>query len=201
MGYQDDNFSLYTKLNGIIIATNGGANYLCKNGIIPDVVIGDFDSILPEYLNLLKNKSIKKKFPINKDKSDTELAIEYCQQNGYNDITLINAIDGQLKHSLANLFIIEKFVVQGIKFHFYNQKNEIFVIDDKIRIKEDVGVNISLISLTDSTTIKKTEGLKFPLKNERLYRSSSRGISNITTKKIVIIEILSGILLLIKERS
>ncbi len=200
ISYQNNNFTLDIDLSGIIIAADGGANYLCKHGIIPDVLIGDFDSILPEYLSLLKEKSDVRKFPVDKDKSDTELAIEFCSQNGYNDVTLINAVDGRLDHSLANIFLIEKFINQGLKFHFLNVKSEIYVVTDKVYIPAKIGENISLISLTDFTIVKKTSALKFPLNNEKIYRSSSKGISNITTEEEFSITVSDGILLVIIER-
>ena len=198
--YNNDNFTLDIDLSGIIIGSNGGANYLCKKGIIPDVVIGDFDSIFPECLDSLKNKSNIIKFPVDKDKSDTELAVEYCVQNGFNNITLINAVDGRLDHSLVNIFFIERFIKQGLTFQFLNRENEIFVVTDKIQINAEIGTIISLISLTDFTLVKKTESLKFPLNNEKLYRSSSRGISNTTTEEKFSITVTCGILLIIKER-
>lgn len=200
INYQNNNFTLDIDLSGTIIAADGGANYLCKKGIIPDVLIGDFDSISAEYLNVLKKKSNIIKFPIDKDKSDTELAIEYCLKNGYNDITLINAVDGRLDHSLTNIFLIEKFINQGLKLHFLNAKNEIYIVTKKANIPAKIGTNISLISLTDFTLVKETKALKFPLNNEKLYRSSSRGISNITTEKKFSIIVSSGILLVIIER-
>ncbi|MCK4357311.1 MAG: thiamine diphosphokinase [Candidatus Cloacimonetes bacterium] len=200
INYQNNNFTLDIDLSGTIIAADGGANYLCKKGIIPDVLIGDFDSISPEYLNVLKKKSNIIKFPVDKDKSDTELAIEYCLKNGYNDITLINAVDGRLDHSLTNIFLIEKFIKQGLKLHFLNAKSEIYVVTNKANIPAKIGTNISLISLTDFTLVKETKALKFPLNNEKLYRSSSRGISNITTEKKFSIIVSSGILLVIIER-
>lgn len=200
ISYQNNNFTLDIDLSGTIIAADGGANYLCKKGIIPDVLIGDFDSISPEYLNVLKKKSNIIKFPVDKDKSDTELAIEYCVQHGYNDVTLINAVDGRLYHSLTNIFLIEKFINRGLRFHFVNSDNEIYVVTNKLQIDAKIGTNISLISLTDFTLVKETKALKFPLNNEKLYRSSSRGISNITTDKKFSIIVSSGILLVIKER-
>lgn len=200
INYQNNNFTLDIDLSGTIIAADGGANYLCKKGIIPDVLIGDFDSISPEYLNVLKKKSNIIKFPVDKDKSDTELAIEYCLKNGYNDITLINAVDGRLDHSLTNIFLIEKFIKQGLKLHFLNTKNEIYIVTNRANILAKIGTNISLISLTDFTLVKETKALKFPLNNEKLYRSSSRGISNITTEKKFSIIVSSGILLVIIER-
>lgn len=198
--YRDDSFILDFDLSGIVIGSNGGANFLCKNGIIPDVLIGDCDSISPKYLKVLKKKSNVIKFPVDKDKSDTELAIEYCLQNGYNNITLINAVDGRLYHSLTNIFLIEKFINRGLRFHFVNSNNEIYVVTNKLQIDAKIGTNISLISLTDFTLVKETKALKFPLNNEKLYRSSSRGISNITTKEKFSIIVSSGILLVIKER-
>lgn len=197
-----DNFPLdFRKLSGTIIAVDGGANFLCENKVFPDILIGDCDSVLPKNLKLLEKKSIVKKFPTDKNKSDTELALDYCVKNGFDDITLMNAINGALSHSLANLFLIEKYVVNSeINLHFINQKNEMFVVKDNINLPVKINSNISLIPLTNFVNVESTSGLKFPLKNEKLFRKSSRGISNKSLNKKISIKISSGILLVIKER-
>ncbi|MBC8313567.1 MAG: thiamine diphosphokinase [Candidatus Cloacimonetes bacterium] len=191
----------FTKLSGTIIAADGGANFLCEIGIFPHILIGDCDSILPKNLELLEKKSIVKKFPVDKDKSDTELALDYCMKNDFRDIVLINALNGALSHSLANLFLIEKYVEnRDINLHFLNRKNEIFVVKNHINLSTEIGSKISLISLTNFVNVEEMSGLKFSLKNEKLFRKSSRGISNKCLEQKVSIKISSGILLVIKAR-
>jgi len=195
--YRD--FTIDIPENELIIAADGGAEFLWDKGIIPDVLIGDFDSISTETLKNLGNKAEIIEFPGHKDKSDTELSIEYCISNQIDQIILVNAVNGQIHHSLANIFVVEKFI-QKVNFCFINKKNKMYFITDDFDFNVTEKRNISLIPVTDSVIVDHTSGLKYSLKDETLFRSSSRGISNYTTGKRVSIKVKSGILLCIIER-
>lgn len=193
-------FNISFDFAGTIIASDGGANFLCSNGIIPDILIGDCDSIAPECLAQLRGKTLIKEFPLGKDKTDTELALDFCVENGYTNIMLINAIDGRLSHSLANIFMIEKLASKVSSIHFLNKENEIFVVKDHINVFAKKDELFSLIPLTESVYVTSTKGLGFPLKNEKLFRKSTRGISNYPVRDRIEVKISSGILLIIKEK-
>jgi len=193
-------FEITFDLAGIIIASDGGGNFLCANGIIPDILIGDCDSIAPECLAQLKGKTLIKEFPSSKDKTDTELALDFSLENGYTNIMLINAIDGRFSHSLANIFLLEKFAPQLSFIHLLNKENEIFIVKDYINIFAQKDELFSLIPLTESVSVIETKGLKFTLKNEKLFRESTRGISNSPVADQIEVRISKGILLIIKEK-
>ena len=55
----------------MVIAADGGYDYLCGFNIKPDLIIGDFDS-----LGLVPSGSSVIKLPAVKDNTDTEAAIE-----------------------------------------------------------------------------------------------------------------------------
>jgi len=66
-----------------IIAVDGGANELRRRGIIPNVIIGDMDSISQSTLNYFKDKGVKVvTYPHEKDETDLELALVYAFENG-----------------------------------------------------------------------------------------------------------------------
>ena len=65
--------------NCLIICCDGGARHLWKTGIKPDVIIGDMDSIEPDHLASYSKQGVKIiKYPVNKDFTDTELALDYA---------------------------------------------------------------------------------------------------------------------------
>ncbi|MEA2104042.1 MAG: thiamine diphosphokinase [Candidatus Cloacimonadota bacterium] len=196
-----NNFTLnISKLSDCyIVAADGGANFLFQNGIPIDALVGDCDSIYPSVFKSLTSKTEIVKFPFRKDKSDTELAVEFCISKGFNDLVIVNSINGQFEHSLANIFIIEKFINQA-NFMLLNKKNRIFFINNDFEIEITKKKNISLLPLTDSVLIAHTKGLEYSTQNERLYRSSSRGISNYNTENKIFIAVKSGILICIIER-
>ncbi|MCD6329656.1 MAG: thiamine diphosphokinase [Candidatus Cloacimonetes bacterium] len=195
-------FALDFPLDGTIIAADGGANFLLKRNIIPDVLIGDFDSISESSLAELKTKSDVMQFSKEKDKTDSELALDYCADQHYDTVTMINAVNGRLEHSLANIFMIEKFVQKGLSIYFINKHNEIFVLrgPQEMEMNSKRGAEISLIPLTEQVEIEFINGFKYPLQNEMLFRKQSRGVSNIAETEKLSVKILSGILLIIRGR-
>ena len=76
----------------IWIAADSGANALLKKGMVPDLLIGDLDSIDPQVLGKIKGSSQTEifQFPAEKDFSDTYLAfraVQMLEQGGPQKIT------------------------------------------------------------------------------------------------------------------
>ena len=189
-------------LDGTVIAADGGADFLLERNIVPQVLIGDLDSISVNSLDVLKKSTEILQFPKEKDKTDGELALDYCISEHYDSATMINAVNGRLEHSLANIFLIENFVQKGLSLHFFNKENEIFVLNgsDQIELACRKGAEISLIPLSEQVKIEIINGFKYPLQNEILFRTHTRGISNIAENGILSVEISSGILLIVRGR-
>ena len=83
----------------IIIAADAGYHHLEKLGIIPHVLVGDFDTIgsIPNHCDIVR-------FPAEKDFTDTELAIIEGIKRGCDCFTIYGAIGGKrLEHTLGNL--------------------------------------------------------------------------------------------------
>ena len=59
-----------------LICADGGLEKVSNYGIIPDIIIGDFDSVDGNVLKQYESKIPVKKFPSEKDFTDMELAVE-----------------------------------------------------------------------------------------------------------------------------
>jgi thiamine pyrophosphokinase len=185
-----------------IIAANGGSKHAKNFGVIPDVIIGDLDSIgKKDYLFFLNKGSKYKKYDVIKDKTDIQLAIEYAIESGFKEILLMCVFGNRLDHMLANLFLLMKIVDAGISVKIVDEFQEIILIYKSGEIKGDVGDVVSLIPLTPTVSGIKLLGLKFQPKNGRLKMADTLGISNVLTKKSAKITINNGKLLLIKPNS
>lgn len=189
-------------LDGTIIAADGGANFLLKHNIVPDVLIGDFDSISESSLRELRTRSEVVQFPKEKDETDSELSLDYCADEHYDFVTMVNAVNGRLEHSLANIFLIENFVQKGLSIYCINKENEIFVLHgpDELELSSKKGAEISLIPLTEQVKMEFIKGFKYSLQKEILHRNHTRGISNVAENEKLSVKISSGILLIIRGR-
>jgi len=116
----------------LVIAADGGVRYLLSKGIIPDVIVGDFDSLsenedetnvfLTEAMGRVKNCIEKTaseslceingkqveifRHPIMKDETDMYLAYEIGREKGYTDFKLYGGVGGREDHTFANYCLL-----------------------------------------------------------------------------------------------
>ena len=115
-----------------IIAADGGANSCYKLGIVPQYIIGDFDSMHPEVLNYYKNKSELLKYSRQND-TDVEKALKLAIKKKYETVYLLGGTGDRLDHSICNLGIVIKFfqkiriiIIHGKTVLFPYAKNPIY---------------------------------------------------------------------------
>lgn len=82
-----------------IIACDRGYDYAKRDGIMPDLVVGDFDSAESLPADGIPVERWKRE----KDDSDTMLAIKEALGMGYRDFVIVNALGGRLDHLYANV--------------------------------------------------------------------------------------------------
>ncbi|MEC9490234.1 MAG: thiamine diphosphokinase, partial [Halanaerobiales bacterium] len=91
-----------------IIAVDGGANKARKLNIIPDLIIGDLDSITKKNKKFYRKKDLEMiEYPVEKDQTDSEIAVDYCLKNGFEELYLTAALGGRIDQQLANLNLLE----------------------------------------------------------------------------------------------
>lgn len=158
-----------------IICADGGLGLAMGAGITPDVVLGDFDS-LPEGVEVQQEWL---RYPVHKDFTDGELAVEYALEKGFEELLLIGFTGTRMDHTLANLFLLKKIADAGCKAVIIDDHNEIYLLTDTLTLTGNAGDIVSILPLTENLEGIATEGLYYPLKKETLSFSQSRGVSNV----------------------
>ena len=90
-----------------IIAADGGLAHTEKLGIIPNEILGDFDSLgrIPAGANV---------FPVEKDDTDAMLAVRRGLALGYREFILYGSLDGpRLDHTVANFQTLQYLADHG----------------------------------------------------------------------------------------
>lgn len=186
-----------------IIASDKGLEILDKYNIIPNYIIGDFDSIdkniLSKYIN---NKEIViRKLNPEKDYTDTHMAIKLSIELNSTDVTILGAIGTRIDHTIANVHILKETLEKGIDCRIVDNRNEIQLINKKAVLEMDKEYKyISLIPLTTKVEEITLRGFKYPLSNATLEVGHSIGVSNEQYDKIAEIDLKSGILIMIKSK-
>lgn len=176
-----------------VICADGGLEKAEKLKVVPDLILGDFDSVNRDVLEKYKKNSEIMKFPAEKDFTDMELSIETAVKKGFKDIVMVGATGGpRLDHSLANMMLLEKYYKFGINIIIIDNNNKIQIVSDNCNMLLDKkeGSFVSLIPLTENISGLTLEGFKYALNRVVVKRGSTLCVSNeiISDKGRIILE-------------
>lgn len=199
------NLSEYKEEGDIIwVGVDRGSIHLLNYGFIPDIAVGDFDSITAEEYDLLKEKNINiEKHPPEKDETDMELALTLAFSYNPNRIRIFGATGGRLDHFLGNLFFLINLKERNehIAFEMIDRKNLIEVKQPgtyKIKRLPDKQY-ISFIPITKNVENLTLDGFKYPLNNRHIFFGSTLCISNELIYNYGTYSFSKGILLVIRS--
>lgn len=186
----------------IIIAADGGGLYLHEAGIVPDVLIGDFDSIPAEVLDFFRSQ--KKvaicSFSREKDFTDMELAVETAVNRGADEICILSATGTRQDHSIGNILLLYSLYKRNVHGWLEDADNRIYLTQGRLELNRLDGWKVSLIPLSPKVSGVTTEGLQYPLKDDTLELGSCRGVSNEFVSDTAVVTIEKGLLLVILSR-
>ena len=181
-----------------LVCADGAADSLKAFNILPDVLIGDLDSIAPATLKDMEQKGVQvEKWPPEKDYTDTELALLYCSQRKAKQVFLFGSVGSRLDHSLANVFLTVRAQKLGIRLYLVTNTSIITMVDKELFLEGKPGDLLSLLPITNQVTGATLKGFKYPLENATIELGSTLGISNefLTTETSIAVK--SGYLLAI----
>lgn len=186
-----------------VIAADGGLRHLLALGRLPDVLIGDLDS-LPEGAEsaLETGKFDVVRFPRAKDETDLELAFLYAIDRFPEDsLLVVGGLGGRLDHSLANILLLAHPAFIGRPISFIEKGQTAWLINDETLIFGRPGDIVSLIPLGGDVKVVTTDGLLWQLTNETLVFGPARGMSNEMTADEARIRIEGGLLFCVHIRA
>jgi thiamine pyrophosphokinase len=193
-------FSMDFDGDDLVIAADGGANLCSKLGILPDILIGDMDSVQPELINELQSKGTQLiKYPRDKDQIDLELALNFALEQGAKEVILFGLLGGRLDLSLANLMLLTKDDWESMSLVVSDGPDTAYVMrgNDNIALQGNPGDIVSLVPITNKVIGVSTRGLRWPLQNTELELGTTLSISNELLERSAEIKIGKGKLLLV----
>lgn len=158
--------------NDFVIAADGGYDILTETQIIPDILLGDFDSIenVPDHKEIIKH-------PSEKDDTDTFLAYKLGFEKGYRNFIIFGGIGGRIDHTIANIRTLSDIAENGGRGFLIGNDAVLTVIKDKIMFPKNSNGYISIFSNQKDTVVTE-KGLKYTLKNTPFSPSTTLGTSN-----------------------
>jgi len=185
----------------IIICADSGLRHCKFLQVSPDILLGDFDSVSSEDLKAFESAGINVlRYPVEKDMTDSELAIEIAVQKGCNKVILLGALGTRLDHSISNVLLLKKLTDRGVEGILADEHNEVRLINSTIEIVREENTFITLLPIDGNAEGVTTEGLYYPLKDATLKTGSSWGVSNRFSAEKASVRLKKGYLLVVKAR-
>lgn len=184
----------------LLIAADGGARHCLNLGLIPDILIGDFDSLNQDELATLQSTGVQViRHPAKKDYTDLELAVRHAVSLGFTEIQVIGALGARWDQTIANIFLPANNDLSGIRMRMIDGNQEVTLMrdEDQLTVHGKAGDILSLIPLGGDALGVTTQGLEYALNRETLYFGATRGISNVLLKQTAKIHLRAGYLLCI----
>lgn len=176
-----------------IVCADGGMDHLMKIKGLPNLVLGDLDSISKEALNYISENNIKiQKYPSIKDATDTELAMDYLIDKGFKDIEFIGVTGTRQDHTIANILLLNRLYEKGIKGKIIDDNNIIYLIDDYLELDYKEGYYVSIVPIDESGIELSLAGFYYNLNKEKVKFGSTNCISNKITDNCGKINIHNG---------
>ena len=183
----------------LIIAADSGLNHAKTLGLTPSVVVGDYDS-LGQAPQVDANVEVIT-HPAEKNETDTQLAVGLALTRGADDIHIIGGLGGRLDHTLSNLAILEELTAKKVRCVIEDGQNRVRLLSSDSTILPRSGYTyVSLLALDPIVKGVEIEGVKYPLKNEKLSRTFQYAVSNEITGNVAFIAVKKGGVYIIESR-
>ncbi len=183
----------YLRQAAIVIAADGGLRHLLALDALPDILIGDLDSLPPEGQSQLEGNGIQVlRYPAEKDETDLELALVHAAKMVSGEIFVIGALGGRLDQTLANILLLAHPALANTRVYLLTPHQRAWLIAGEETIRGSAGDRISIIPLGGDAEIAATTNLRWELLDERLQFGPARGLSNVMTADVATIRVHSG---------
>lgn len=163
----------------LVIAADGGYRALQKRDVQPDLLLGDFDSLglepeeLPAGLEVLR-------YPVEKDDTDTGIAMETGFARGYRRFCLYGCGGGRLDHLFANIQSMCRYQRLGGKTRLVDESYDLFALHNETLAlpARPEGTLVSVFCHGERAAGVTLAGLQYPLINATLTCDNPLGVSN-----------------------
>jgi thiamine pyrophosphokinase len=192
----------------LVIAADSGWAAAQAAGWEPDLLVGDLDSLDPELARAAASAGVPiLRSRVDKDESDTELAVLEALRRGARRITVLGALGGsRLDHELANVWLLAHPDLAHVEIAILDARTRVSLLSAPgpggtpatRGLPGPVGAVVSLLPFAGDAEGVTTRGLRYPLAGEALRTGPSRGLSNERTAPDAAVSLGRGRLLIVE---
>jgi thiamine pyrophosphokinase len=185
----------------LVIAADGGARHAAGLGRQIDLWVGDGDSLGSAGVDALRAAGVPVRLsPVDKDESDTELAVVAAAAAGARRVTIVGALGGtRIDHGLANVWLLAHPVLTDRFACLLDDRARIRLLaSGRHDVRGRIGDLVSLFPFGGDAGGLTTAGLRYPLADEPLRSGSTRGLSNVRMAYDASITVGTGLILVVE---
>jgi len=184
----------YLRPDDFVIACDSGLKHADALGLIPDLIVGDFDSA--ENPNRPVETIV---LPREKDDTDTVFAAKEALSRGFDDFLLLGAAGGRLDHTLGNLALLLMLDTAGARGTLVDSHSEMEIVSRKTASIPERFAYFSLLAVDGAASGVCVRNAKYPLDRATIAPDYPYGVSNeVLPGHTATVSVETGRLLLIK---
>jgi thiamine pyrophosphokinase len=164
----------------LCVAVDGGVRHLRFLSILPNLVIGDGDSLSEKDDAYIEdNRVTREQYSPHKDASDFELCLKHPFIKDKKHIQVVGGLGGRLDHTLCNLHCASNFL-RSAWVQFYDGESLVTLIPPKQTLKIDAayGSTVTLLPLLSPALGVYFDGVRWPIEGKEITPGSSLTLSN-----------------------
>ncbi len=187
-----------------IICADGGTTHAVAMGLVPDVVVGDLDSLAPDLRAYLETIGVHfEVYPVVKDKTDLELALRLAIAEGADEVILLATLGGRLDQSLANLLLLAQPEWADARVRVIEGDEVAWIVrgGQDTTITGEIGDTLSLIPITYQVTGVCLDGVQWPLHDATLHLGDTLTVSNTLSAPAAHLQIEAGLAVIVHRTS
>lgn len=185
----------------ILIAADSGARHLAVLGKVPQMLIGDMDSIDPALRERFQAEGASCRiYRPEKDETDGELAVEAALAAGAEEVLIFGILGRRLDHFLGVLSLLKRLLDAGVKGTMASETQDIWLIRGEAVLTLPVGSLVSLLPFGDQTEGVTLEGFQYPLTDYTYAHGKPIGLSNVIKRTPATVTVGRGILVAVHTR-
>ena len=145
----------------LLIAADGGYEIALKNGLTPDIVLGDFDSLgfVPGGDNVVC-------LPVKKDDTDTLAAVKIGIEKGFKCFCIYGGLGGRTDHTLANIQTLSFIVDNGGRGYLIGDNESVTLIKNSaLSFEARAGGTVSVFAYGGKASGVSIRGLLYELQD------------------------------------
>jgi thiamine pyrophosphokinase len=185
----------------LVVAADGGARYALEAGVVPDLVVGDMDSLGEDLAREVERRGASlERHPVRKDKMDGHLAVLAARERGATAADLLCALGGRLGALFAVTHILLAAERIGLHTSVVADRGRMFVVEASSRTVEgDLQDSVSIFPLSGPAAGVTLGGMEYPLENATLEPGDTLGFHNELIGEQATISVEEGALLVVQE--